>query len=305
MIMSDHYLIVDISNIMHMCRHQNSNETDKNLITSLTFHVVFNMLKKYHRKLKPTHMILAFDKANWRKDYTQSTDCVSGKIYKGDRNQNLTQSEKELLKHFRDSIDIFEELMRNYTGIIVFSADKCEADDLIAGFCQKYGINDKITILSSDKDYVQLLTSPNVKLMNPLKEQYRTLEEYDYDVTWHKFFKEFRAGEDGIRCALPRVRSTRLKKAYKDPFEMVNLMQETWTDQNGKEFLVEDLYNENSLLMDLEKQPPWVRKIMDNTIMDAMANSNKFSHFHFLKFCGKYDLVKISKSIELYIPMLQ
>lgn len=292
-----------MSNIMYMCRHQ-TKETDKDLITSLTFHTVFNMLNKYYNKLKPTHMVLAFDRPNWRKDYTESPKCVSGNIYKGDRNLKLTESEKELLKHFKESINIFEELCQYHTGMYTLSADKCEADDFIARFAQNYGDEHIVTILSSDKDYVQLLTSPNIKVMNPLKQQYRTLEEFDGNIELHNFMKHSRAGEDGIRCILPRVRKTRLQKAFDDPFEMVNLMQEKWHNENGKEFLVEELYKENCLLMDLTLQPDNIKKIMDDVIDDVMSNPNKLSIFHFKKFCGKYELSKLIKTVNYYKEMM-
>lgn len=302
LIMSN-YLIVDISNIAHMCRHQNKGE-DLETVSALTMHVMFQMLKKYYNKLKPTRIILAFDRANWRKEYTLSDKCVSGKIYKGDRNQNLTKSEQESLDYFRETLTNFEELITDYTGIITFSADRCEADDLIGRFCQTYGDDNKITILSSDKDYVQLLTTPNIKLMNPLQEKYRTLENYDYDVTWHKFIKFIRAGEDGIQSAFPRVRETRLRKAFSDDFERVNLMNEEWTNQDGKTFRVGDLYEENCLLMDLGLQPDDIKVLMDDTITKALANSGKYSHFRVLAFCGKYKLKNTAKFIDYLVPML-
>lgn len=82
-------------------------------------------------------------------------------------------------------------------------------------------------------------------------------------------------------------------------------MQETWTNQDGKEFLVEDLYNENCILMDLEKQPQFVKDIMFSTIDEALDNPGKFSHFHFLGFCGKYELKNITKFIDNFLPMLK
>jgi len=301
--MSNHYLIIDISNVAHMCRHQNK-DADADTAAALTMHVMFQMIKKYYKKLGPTHLILAFDKHNWRKDYTQSDKCVSGKIYKGDRNQNLTKSEQASLDHFRESLDKFEELITKHTGIIVFSADGCEADDFIARFCQNYGTDHKVTILSSDKDYVQCLTNPKIKLMNPLQEKYRTLEDYNYDVDWHKFFKFIRANEDNIQCAFPRVRKTRLEKAYNDDFEMVNLLNEEWTNPDGKTFIVGELYKENCLLMDLSLQPDHIKELMDNVIEESLENPGRYSHFHFLAFCGKFELKNTAKFIDYLIPIL-
>lgn len=298
------YLIVDISNIAHMCRHQ-SKEPDPNVVASLTMHVMFNMVKKYHKKLNPKQLILAFDKPNWRKVYTKTPECVSGKLYKGDRNQNLTDSEAEALKVFHEMLTDFEELITDHTGIITFSKHLLEADDLIGGFAAHYGYDKKITILSSDKDYAQCLTSPNIRLMNPLQEKYRTLEEYNDDVNWHKFFVNIRAGDDNIQSAYPRVRKTRLEKAYNDPFEMANLLNETWTNENGKVFRVGDLYKENCLLKDLDGQPDDIKELIIDTIKESLENPGKYSHFHFLKFCGKHDLKAIAKTIDNFSLIFQ
>lgn len=292
----NNYLIVDISNIVHMCRNRNG-DTDDETSISLTIHVTLQMVKKYYNKLSPSHLILAIDKPNWRKDYTKSKDCISGKIYKGDRKQTLTESEIE-------GLNDFQNILRDHTGIITFSAYGCEADDFIGRFCQNYGNDNLITILSSDKDYVQCLTHPNIKLMNPLQEKYRTLENYDHDVIWHKFLKFIRAGEDGIQSAYPRVRETRLKKAYLDNFEMTNLLNETWTNKDGITFRVGDLYKENCLLMDLTLQPDYIKDLMDETISNALSNPGKYSSFHFIKFCGKYNLKNTVKYLEYLQPML-
>lgn len=306
--MNKHTLIVDISNIAHMCKYQNkdiSNEPDLDIVNALTIHVMFNMLKKYYNKLRPTQLILAFDKHNWRVDYTKSDKCISGNIYKGDRYNKLTESEKIAREHFKEMLIAFEELCVKHTAIPTFAADGLEADDLIAGYAQKYGDVENITILSSDKDYAQCLTSPNIRLLNPAGGKYRTLEEWDYDIKWHKFFKFIRAGEDGIKSAFPRVRKTRLEKAFNDDFEMVNLLQETFTDHNGKKFVVGELYKENCLLMDLSLQPQDIRELMFETIENALESPGKYSHFHFLNFCGKFKLEKIAKQIDLFLPMLK
>lgn len=306
--MNNHYLVIDISNIAHMCKYQNkdiANEPDQVIVNALTIHVMMNLIKKYYNKLRPTQIVLAFDKHNWRVDYTKSDKCVSGNIYKGDRYQNLTESEKEARQQFKEMLTSFEELFHKHTGIPVLAADGCEADDLIAFFVEKYGIDSNITILSSDKDYAQCLTSPNIKLLNPAGGKYRTLEEWDHDLNWHKFFKFIRAGEDGIKSAFPRVRKTRLLKAFNDDFEMANLLQEKFTDQNGKTFIVGELYKENCLLMDLSLQPDYIRDIMTETIESSMDNPGKYSHFHFQKFCGQYKLENIAKQLDLFIPLLK
>ena len=80
-------------------------------------------------------------------------------------------------------------------------------------------------------------------------------------------------------------------------------MHETWSNAE-REFVVRDLYEENQLLMDLRQQPDGVREIITDTIKREMEDPGKYSHFHFLKFLGKYELRKITESIDNFVPML-
>jgi len=301
--MNKHYVIFDISNIARMAWHVNDGQPD-DVVAGMAVDVTLKMLNKYYKKFKPHEIILAYDRPNWRVDYTKTPKCVSGKLYKGDRALKLTEKEKARLEIFKATLADFEELIKAHTSIICFSADGCEADDLIAGFCQKYGEDIDITIVSSDKDYVQLLVNDNIKLMNPLTQKYRTLEEWDNSIEWNLFVKCIRAGEDNIQSAYPRVRLTKLKEAFENPFTMTNIMKHEWKHPNGKKYVVEELFKENQYLMDLTKQPDHIKTAMFDAVEHGLDNRSKFSLFHFVKWCQKHNLKKIVQDIAYFKPML-
>lgn len=81
-------------------------------------------------------------------------------------------------------------------------------------------------------------------------------------------------------------------------------MKETWRDENKREFMVEKLYKENQLLIDLEKQPTEIRELITKTIQDAENKPHKFSMFHLMRFLGKYKLEKIAENIVQFVPLL-
>jgi hypothetical protein len=85
---------------------------------------------------------------------------------------------------------------------------------------------------------------------------------------------------------------------------MTNLLKETWTNLDGKEFRVVDLYEEYCLLKDLDAQPDYVKEILKTNIDEALAKPGKYSHFHFLAFCGKYELKNTVKYIDNLMPIL-
>lgn len=294
----------DGSNIIYKTFHANAGE-DANTAAGMANHVALTTLNKYYKLYKPDQVVVAFDRSNWRKEYTKSEQCVSGKLYKGNRRQEQTPKEKERYLEFCEHIKEFESLLETQTAIITLAADGLEADDLIAGVCEKYWETHDITIISADKDMMQLLKFPSVILVDPATGKQRTLVEYQMDAKLFMFIKCIRGDAgDNVQSAFPRVRMTRIMEAYNDPYVFTNMMKETWTDQTGKVMLVEQLFNENKVLMDLTAQPESIRKLMFDTIDHSFANPGEFNMFYFLRFCGKFGLKRIADGVEQYVKLL-
>ena len=120
---------------------------------------------------------------------------------------------------------------------------------------------------------------------------------------------------DNVFSAFPGVRKKGTKnkvgllEAYEDKdrkgFNWNNLMLQRWVDHNEKEHRVLDDYERNRVLIDLTEQPPEIKEFIDETI-DAIESKNfPMVGAKFLKFCGKYDLKKISDNITSYAEFLQ
>jgi len=191
--------------------------------------------------------------------------------------------------------------MTDYTAAICLAEDGLEADDLIAGWVDVH-YEDKITLVSADKDFVQLLDHDDIKLIDPLSDKRRTLDGETLE--FHLFKKCIRANEDNIQSAYPGVREKKLKEAFEDSFKFENLMEHRWVREDGAEFKVGDLYEENRHLMDLRAQPENIRKLMIATILRSKKNPGKFNMFEFLKFCGRFKLEKIAEQFDNFVPML-
>lgn len=311
------YLCFDISNMLHRTFYTDRNEAD-DIIAGLATHSALVTLNKYFKKFKPDRVVMAFDRHSWRKDYTASEVCVSKKPYKGTRRQNMTPAQQIKYAKFKTHMREFEQLIDQHTTIITLIEDDLEADDLIAGFCQKFANSpdDEIIVISTDTDMLQLLKYDNVSIISPATDKPQLLEEYDGDAEWYLFTKCIRGDTtDNVQSAFPGVRKTRLEKAYKDPFELVQLMKEKWSGMrtltvDGElvtspvTYTVEDLYNENRILIDLEKQPEDIRALISASVNAALARERHFSMFFILKYIGKFKLTKIRDSLDQYVPML-
>lgn len=297
------YLIFDASNFLYRNFFAHPNEDDIT-IAGLAHHSALVTMHKYFREFRPDKIVMAFDRPSWRKQYTASEDCLSKRPYKGNRRQNMTPKQQEKFLKFMEHVKEFEAILNEHTAIWVLSGDLLEADDLIAGFVRRFDQDEKI-VVSTDDDFLQLLRYPNTTIYDPLKGKNKNLNEYQNDVEYFMFQKCIRGDAgDNVMSAFPRVRAARIQKAYTDPFEKVQLMNEMWRDDKGNEFIVKKLFEENKLLMDLEYQPDVVKQTIDQIIDKEIADTNKFSYFHFMRFLGKYELKKVSQSVDQYVGML-
>lgn len=288
-------MVIDTPNLLFRVHSANQKikTDDDELNAGLAMHMCFRTVLSHFKKHKPDQVAFAFEgRNNWRKEYTKSDACVSKRLYKGNRTYTASN------EIFFQLIDSFKNFLKLHTTALVLNADKVEGDDMIGGFVQRFApSNDEIIILSGDKDFVQLLKHPNVRLINPDKGKERTCE----DPLYFMFEKCIRGdGGDNVMTAYPRVRSTRIEKAFKDPFELANLMNDTWevkdpeTGEVVQSFVVKDLYEENKLLMDLEAQPQEIKDLIQDTITAAITERANFSYFHFMKFLGEYQLKAIA-----------
>lgn len=300
------WLVFDISNILYRTFFAQREETD-DVIAGLATHTALTTLNKYFKQYKPTRgVVMAFDRSSWRKEYTASEACVSKKPYKGNRRKDMTPSQKEKYARFLEHIDEFEQLIAEHTTIISLAHPTLEADDLIAGFCQFNSSEaDPIVVITADSDMLQLVMNPGVTVVSPATDKPQSLADYFDDPHYYVFQKCIRGDStDNIQSAYPRVKSTRIRKAYEDEFERIQLMKEQWTGPDGTTYTVEELFAENELLIHLEKQPQDIRDLIEAVVMVALEKKRQFSMFHLLKFIGKYKLNRIKESLDQYIPML-
>jgi hypothetical protein len=301
------YLVLDVTNILYRTFFAHKTEDDIT-VAGLASHTALVTINKYYKAYKPHKIIMCFDRSSWRKEYTKSEQCISGKPYKGNRRQKMTPKEKAKYELFLSHLNDFEEMIRDHTSIVTLAGDGLEADDLVAGTIQTVGIMDddaEFIIVSGDKDMIQLLKYKNVELIDPATGKQRTLKEWDGDAKLFMFEKCLRGDlGDNVQAAYPRVRKQRILKAYNDPYERANLMMETWTAPDGKQFLVKELFAENMMLMDLESQPEEIQQRIVRTVIGGLNSPGTFSYFHFVRYCGQYELKKVIEQAEQFVPML-
>jgi 5'-3' exonuclease len=131
----------------------------------------------------------------------------------------------------------------------------------------------------------------------------------DYQ-TWCLFLKCMRGDPgDNVFSAYPGVRIKGTKKAVglteafedrnKKGYAWNNLMLQRWSDHNDQEHKVLDDYERNRTLIDLTAQPDEIKAVVDSAIREQISHKDIGQvGLHFLKFCGKFDLVKLSDQAD-------
>lgn len=303
-------LIYDISNILFRVAAvqktqgnpyaRNGSASDQ---VGLCMHISLASIFKWYTKYKPDFVVFAFEGgSNWRKAFT--ADAKSRKAYKGNR---VADPE---MKHFYELMESFKTTMTAHTSICCISVKDMEADDVIAGYCQAYHQPDgshEVYIISGDKDYTQLLKLPGVHLVNPDNGKKRNQpgdKDYQSDLDYWLFLKCVRGDMgDYVPSAFPRVREARIKKAYENEYEKINLMNERWTDENGTEHKVGDLFEENKILLSLFDQPEPIREKLFIGIDEQTKNFGSYSHFQFLRFLNDFELEAVREKASNFIDL--
>ncbi len=313
------YLIVDAANTFFRARHSAHRQSDTWDKLGFAIHVTLASINKAWRDQKADHVIVCLEGRSWRKSFYAP--------YKANRavaRAAKTETEQEEEQLFWDAFDALQTFIKDKTNCTVLQHSELEADDLVAGWIQSHP-TDHHTIVSSDTDFYQLL-SDNVNQYNGISDELHTLTGiYDKkgklvldkktkepkkipDPKFILFEKCVRGDPtDNIFSAYPGVRTkgtknkVGLEEAYGDKdkqgYAWNNLMLQRWTDHNGAEHRVLDDYNRNVTLVDLTAQPEEYKLKIEETIKsNAVALNRPMVGAQFLKFCGKYDLIKLSEN---------
>lgn len=314
------YLLVDTANLFARARHSTNRGTDTWQKIGLALHIMFNVIQKVNRLHKPDHVIFALESRSWRKD-TQAAYKANRAVIKN----KMTPREAEEDAEFWKAYEEFTNWVNAKTNCSVVKVARAEADDIIARWVALHP-NDEHIILSNDSDFYQLLAE-NCSIYNGLTNQHITLQGFFEDngkvvldsktkqpktVGDPKFvlFEKCMRGDptDNIMSAYPGVRtkgSTKkvgLIEAFADRekrgWAWNNMMLQRWTDHEGVEHRVIDAYERNRVLIDLTAQPVEIRDAIDEALRSVSPKSNTQIGTHLIKFCSKWELVKLSENVQ-------
>jgi 5'-3' exonuclease len=239
---------------------------------SLVRHMILNTIRTYVKKFKATHgpeVVIACDNKNyWRREIYPH--------YKAGRKKAREASGHDWNTIF-ECINKIRDELKNNSPYKVIEVHTCEADDIIAVLAARHAANEKVMILSSDKDFAQLQRFPNVEQYSPIlkkyiKEPLPALQLKQLVIRGDK--------SDGI----PNILSADdvfVVGGRQKPITEAKIIK--WLNQEPKDFCEGEMfrnYTRNETLIDLTKIPENLKQTIIDSYESAVPNSKqKFMNY--------------------------
>jgi 5'-3' exonuclease len=323
------YLLIDTSNMFFRARHQAHRASDTWTKLGFALHLTFMSANKVARDLGADHVVFALEGRSWRKDvykpYKANRAVARGQ---------MSETEAEEDKMFWETYDAFHQFLAEKTNCSVIRCATAEADDVIARWIALHPDDEHVIVSSDSDfvqlvaPNVKLYNGINEHLFavdgvtdNRGRRLAFTVESNskikvgkpdpdfvappDYQ-KWVLFVKCMRGDPgDNVFSAYPgvRVKGTKnqvgLTEAFEDRdrrgYAWNNMMLQRWTDHEQVEHRVLDDYERNRMLIDLTAQPVDVKQAVDTAIREQISHKDVgMVGVHFMRFCGKYELTKLS-----------
>jgi 5'-3' exonuclease len=252
---------VMISNIMvQVGPHTDAIQPD------LVRHMVINTIRSLKTKFGSEFgelVIACDDRKYWRREVFPP--------YKGNRKADREKSSIDWPALFDTLNQIKQELKENFPYRVI-QVEGAEADDVIGSLCMKFGTdlnnNDRIMILSGDKDFVQLQVYGNVLQHDPVRKK-------DITSTDPQKFKQhlILSGDrgDGIPNVLSPDNSI-IEGLRQKPLRETKIEEILKADFNTLPEETKRNWSRNALLIDLQKIP---QSLQDRIIAEYHSQADK------------------------------
>jgi len=255
-------IIFDFNQVAISSLMEQIGSSKKPVEENLVRHMILNVIRTYVKKFKATHgpeVVIACDNRNyWRRDFFPQ--------YKASRKKSRDASGHDWNSIFECLHKIKEEL-KEYSPYKVIDVDTAEADDIIAVLAMRQSSQEKVMILSSDKDFAQLQKFSNVEQFSPILKKF-IKEPLPYVQLKQMIIRGDKG--DGI----PNIMSPDTvftEGGRQKPITEAKII--VWLNQEPTEFCNEDMlrnYKRNELLIDLTQIPVSLQK----TIIDTYENTS-------------------------------
>jgi hypothetical protein len=235
-------------------------------------HMVLNIIRGHVKNFKSEYgeVVLCCDNRKyWRKEYFP--------FYKANRKKNRDKSDLDWHLIF-DMLSKFKQELRESFPYKVIDVEGAEADDIIGTLVPRQSAHEKILILSSDGDFLQLQQyGSNVKQYNPSQKKYVK----SIDPLLELKEKIIRGDKgDGIPnifspsdCFVRDLRQKPITKSMMDKILNEDLTHPNWTADAVAGF------SRNKVLIDLTQIPTEIKEKIINSYEETKPAKGKLLNY--------------------------
>ena len=244
---------ISLANLMMNFHMNKSDELEEDMVR----HMILNSIRMYRNMFKDEYgeIVLAYDSRHyWRRDIFPQ--------YK----QNIKKGREHDSKDWDSIFGLLNSIKSEFKEILPYKFLEvygAEADDIIATLCKHFP-DEKIMIVSGDKDFIQLQKYPNVQQYSPILKKYVNGHNPDTYIKTHILKGD---SSDGV----PNVLSpdhTFVEGLRQRPLSKKKI--EAWIkSETGMSDEVKRNYQRNHKLINLDNTPEDLQKSILDTFNEA------------------------------------
>ena len=238
---------------------------DEHLIRHMVLNIIRNHIKNF--KGEYGEVVLCCDNRKyWRKEFFP--------FYKANRKKNRDKSDLDWHLIF-DMLAKFKQELKDNFPYKVIDVEGAEADDIIGTLAPRHCNHEKILILSSDGDFLQLQRYGNIKQYNPSQKKYIKSENPLLELK-EKIIRGDKG--DGIPnifspsdCFVRDLRQKPITQKIIEKYLTETVEQYSETDRVN--------YSRNATLIDLTNIPPEIKEKIINTYEEIKPAKGKLLNY--------------------------
>ena len=271
-----------LSGLMAQIASQKGFKLEEGLVRHLVLNILRNHIKNFRNEYG--QVVLCCDNRKyWRKEFFP--------FYKAHRKKNREKSDLDWHMIF-DMLGKFKQELKDNFPYKVIDVEGAEADDIIGTLVPRHASQEKVLILSSDGDFLQLQQyGSNVKQYNPALKKYLKSEN-PLEELKEKIIRGDKG--DGIPnvfspsdCFVRDLRQKAITKGI-----LSKLMSENygdWEDENARIG-----FSRNQTLIDLRQIPVDIKEKIINTFEETKPASRQklFNYFIEYKLMNLMDVIE-------------
>lgn len=334
------FILCDGANLFHRAIHMTNPAQGLDSQIGMALHLIMYSLKKEWNRFEGSHAVFFIEGHSWRKNFYTLYKADRAVKYAA-KTQKEKEDQTVLAEAFDDLVKLLNEksnitVLRNPEAeaddmiamwIATHPNDNHTLISSDSDFYQLLAPN--VRIYDPVKDILithESVTNDNGKNMKFVVKGGK-LSGLTADAKfvpapkWWEYalFMKIVRGDatDNIMSAYPGARekgtknSVGIVEAYEDRhskgYSYNNFMLQKWMDHEDKEQRVKDVFERNRILIDLTAMPEEIKESCRRIIAEQTATSKEVPALEigmgFMKFCGKWDLKKISNNSQQFMPL--